>query len=91
MTWTRLTVHWIVSDSDLGEVSVYTPSKGLCRGTCCMDYIQVLEDMLRACVLDHKGRRAIALSGIRLQTIVIRRVYGWHRIRHCMGGYVGHR
>ena len=28
MTWTRLTVHWIVSDYDLGKVSVYTPSKG---------------------------------------------------------------
>ena len=28
MTWTRLTVHWVVSDSDLGKVSVYTPSKG---------------------------------------------------------------
>ena len=28
MTWTRLTVHWIVSDCDLGEVSVYSPSKG---------------------------------------------------------------
>ena len=27
MTWTRLKVHWIVSDYDLGEVSVYTPSK----------------------------------------------------------------
>ena len=26
-----------------------------CRVTCCVDYIQVLEDMLRACVLDHKG------------------------------------
>ena len=25
---TRLTVHWIVSDCDLREVSVYTPSKG---------------------------------------------------------------
>ena len=23
--------------------------------TCCVDYIQVLEDTLRACVLDHKG------------------------------------
>ena len=23
--------------------------------TCCVDYVQVLEDMLRACVLDHKG------------------------------------
>ena len=25
---TRMTVHWIVSDCDLGEVSVYTPSEG---------------------------------------------------------------
>ena len=29
--------------------------QGLCRVTCCVDYIQALEDMLRACVLDHKG------------------------------------
>ena len=28
MTWTRLTVHWIVSDCDLGKVGVYTQSKG---------------------------------------------------------------
>ena len=28
MTWTRLTFHVIVNDCDLGEVSVYTPSKG---------------------------------------------------------------
>ena len=28
MTWTRLAVHWIVSDCDLGEVSVYTPNRG---------------------------------------------------------------
>ena len=28
MAWIRLTVHWIVNDCDLGEVSVYTPSKG---------------------------------------------------------------
>ena len=28
MTWTRLTVHWIVSDCDLGKVRVYMPSKG---------------------------------------------------------------
>ena len=28
MTWTRLMVHWIVSDYDLGKVSVYTPSRG---------------------------------------------------------------
>ena len=54
MTWTRLTVHWIVSDCDLGKVSVYT-KQGLCRVTCFMDYIQVLEDMLRACILNHKG------------------------------------
>ena len=27
----------------------------------------MLEDMLRTCVLDHKGRGLIALSGIRLQ------------------------
>ena len=27
MTWTRLAVHWIVSDCDL-EVSVYTPNRG---------------------------------------------------------------
>ena len=28
MTWIKLTVHWIVSDGDFGEVSIYTPSKG---------------------------------------------------------------
>ena len=28
MTWTKLTVHWIVSDCDLGKVSGYTQSKG---------------------------------------------------------------
>ena len=28
MTWTRLTVHRIVSDCDIGKVSVCTPSKG---------------------------------------------------------------
>ena len=27
MTWTRLTVHWIVNNCDLGKVSVYTPRK----------------------------------------------------------------
>ena len=51
----------------------------------------MLEDMLRACVLDYKGRGLISLSGIRLQTIVIRRVYEWHHMRHCVGGHVGHR
>ena len=35
--------------------------------TCCMDYIQVLKDMVRAYVLGHKGRGLIALSGIRLK------------------------
>ena len=28
MTWTKSTVHWIVIDCDLGNVSVYTLSKG---------------------------------------------------------------
>ena len=28
MAWIELTVHRIVSDYDLGEVRVYTPSKG---------------------------------------------------------------
>ena len=28
MTWTKLTVHWIVSDCDLRKVIAYTPSKG---------------------------------------------------------------
>ena len=52
MTWTRLTIHWIVSDCDLGEVSVYTQSKG-CVGLGVYGlYIGI---MLRACVLDHKG------------------------------------
>ena len=67
MAWIGLTVHWIVSDCDLGEVSVYTPSKGCVGDYVCMDYIRVLEGMLRTCVLDHKGRGLIALSGICLQ------------------------
>ena len=52
----------------LGRSALHT-KQGLCRVTSCMDYIQVLEDMLRACVLDHKGSwdEQIALSGIRLQ------------------------
>ena len=28
MTWTRLMVHWIASDCDLGKVSVCIPRKG---------------------------------------------------------------
>ena len=66
MTWTRLTVHWIVSNCDLGKVSVYTQSKG-CVGLHVVWIIQVLEDTLRAYVLGLKGRGAIALSGLRLQ------------------------
>ena len=31
MTWTRMTVQWIVSDCDLGKVSVCTPSRGCVR------------------------------------------------------------
>ena len=46
MTWTKLTVHWIVSDCDLGKVRVYTSSKGCVGLYVCMDYIRVLEDTL---------------------------------------------
>ena len=28
MTWIRLTAHWVVSDCDLGKVSVYILSMG---------------------------------------------------------------
>ena len=66
MTWTRLTVHWIVSDCDLGKVRVYTLSKG-CVGLRVVWSVQVIKDTLRAYVLGHKGRGLIALSGIRLQ------------------------
>ena len=38
----------------LGRLVLHT-TQGLCRVMCCMDYIQALEDMLRACVLGHKG------------------------------------
>ena len=31
MTWTRMTVHWIVSNCDLGKVSVCTPTRGCVR------------------------------------------------------------
>ena len=36
-------------------------------GYVCMDYIRVLEGMLRTYVLDHKGRGLISLSRIRLR------------------------
>ena len=48
--------------------------------------IQVLEDMLRACVLDHKGSWEEHLP----TTTVTRRAYRWHRMRHCMGGHIDH-
>ena len=67
MTWTRLTVHRIISNCDLRKVSVYTHSKGCVGITRCVDYIQVLEDTVRAYVLGLKGRGAFSLSGIRLQ------------------------
>ena len=66
MAWIELTVHWIVSDCDLGEVSVYTPSKG-CVGLRVYGLHMGVRGILRTCVLDHKGRGLIALSGIRLQ------------------------
>ena len=54
--------------------------------------IQVLEDMLRACVLDHKGSWEEHLPLVDIaSTTDIRRVYRWHHMRHCMGGHVGHR
>ena len=56
-----------------------------------MDYIQVLEDMLRACVLDHKGSWDEHLPLVNSPTTTVtRRVYRWHRMRHCMGGHVDH-
>ena len=68
MTWTRLTIHWIVSDCDLGEVSVYTPSKG-CVG------IRVVSDMIvlnfRTKFLLRRGEcktREIPNSGIRTKS-----------------------
>ena len=66
MAWIELTVHWIVSNCDLGEVSGYTPSKG-CVGLRVYGLNTGVEGMLRTCVPDHKGRGAFALSGIRLQ------------------------
>ena len=66
MAWIELTVHWIISDCDLGEVSGYTQSKG-CVGLRVYGLHTGVEGMLRTCVLDHKGRGLIALSGVRLQ------------------------
>ena len=41
MTWTKLTVHWIVNDCVLGKVSVYTPSRGCVGYKLCGLYISV--------------------------------------------------
>ena len=51
----------------------------------------MLEDTLRPYIWNHKGRGAIALRGNSPITIVIRRVYEWHHMRHCIGGHVDHR
>ena len=54
--------------------------------------IQVLEDMLRACVLDHKGSWEEHLPLVEFaynnsyQASII-----WHYMRHCMGGHADHR
>ena len=54
--------------------------------------IQVLKDMLRACVLDHKGSWEEHLPLVEFATTtVIKRVYRWHHMRHCMGGHADHR
>ena len=45
--------------------------------------IQVLEDMLRACVLDLKGSWEDSPT-----TIIIRQVYRWYPMRLCIGGHV---
>ena len=49
------------------ERLAFTHQARVCWDMYCEDYRQVLEDMLRACVLDHKGRGLVALIGIRLQ------------------------
>ena len=49
------------------ERLAFTHQARVVYGYVCMDYIRVLEGILRTCVLDHKGRGLIALSGIRLQ------------------------
>ena len=51
----------------------------------------MLEDMLRACVLDHKGNWDEQLPLVEFSTTtVIRRVYKWLHMRHCMGGHVNY-
>ena len=59
--------------------------------------IHVLEDMLQACVLDHKSSWEEHLPLVEFSynnssptTTVIRQVYIWHHMRHCMGGHADH-
>ena len=68
MAWIELTVHWIVSDCDLGEVSGYTLSKG-CVG------LRVVSDMIvlnfGTKFLLRRGKcktREIPISGIRAKS-----------------------
>ena len=50
--------------------------------------IHVLEDMLRACIwISRVARKSIFPWSRSLITIVIRRVYRWHPVRHYMGGH----
>ena len=63
LKWCRVTRRPLVFRGLTG--SQRTP--GFWGVTRCVDYIQVLEDTLRAYVLSLKGRGEIALSEIRLQ------------------------
>ena len=66
--------------------------QGLYRVTCCVDYIQALEDMLRACVLDHKGSWEEHLPLVKFahnnnyQASIQMAPY-----EDCMGGHADHR
>ena len=89
MTWTRLTIHRIVSDCDLGKVSVYTPSEG-CVGLrvvwitygCYRTRYEHVSWVIR--VEEHLPLVEFAYNNS------YKRIYRWHRMRHCMGGHVGH-
>ena len=56
-----------------------------------MDYIQVLEDMLRACVLDHKGSWEEHFPLVKFAYNNSYQASIRYRIRHCMGGHAGYR
>ena len=54
--------------------------------------IQILEDMLRACVIDLKGSWEEHLPLVEFTTIiVIRKVLRWHPMRPYIEGHVNHR